>query len=240
MRPADVLTLLDAEAMVPLLRAIPVLADGTARLRSAALERVWVKPGRHVHASYRVALDTGAGTVETRAAAGLVRPDESAPEVERRALGVPGTAPPPGWPASWDVRRSTARVETPPMLVQLFPWDYRLPTLSLALDPARVERELGQVGLGRRRVAGYWPGTRCQIRYECADEHGGALYGKVFSDPDGAAVARRQDTIASRGAEAGFTAARVRAWLPALNLLVTEPVEGEPLPERLDQRTPAS
>ena len=36
--------------MAAAFREIPALVDGTARLGSVSLDRLWVKPGRHVHA----------------------------------------------------------------------------------------------------------------------------------------------------------------------------------------------
>ena len=60
MSPAHIRVLLDADGMRPLLGTIPLLADGTARLTAVSLDRLWVKPGRHFHASYRVTLATAA------------------------------------------------------------------------------------------------------------------------------------------------------------------------------------
>ena len=56
MNPEHIRVLLDADAMRHLLGAIPLLADGTAGLSALSLDRLWVKPGRHFHASYRVTL----------------------------------------------------------------------------------------------------------------------------------------------------------------------------------------
>src|SRR5258705_150650 len=132
--PDHIRVLLDADAMRQLLGAIPLLADGDARLTAMSLDRLWVKPGRHFHASYRVALATAAGPCETHACAGL-QPSrrELSPLQETRAPG----------PASWDLERATVQVESPPVRLALFPRDARLPTLPLALDPERVAAALG-------------------------------------------------------------------------------------------------
>ncbi|TMB13003.1 MAG: hypothetical protein E6J71_23405 [Deltaproteobacteria bacterium] len=216
--------LLDADAMRDLLGAIPLLADGTAGLSALSLDRLWVKPGRHFHASYRVTLATEAGPCEMRASAALLRADREPADFRPRALR--GTRPPR--PAGWDVDRATARVDSPPLQLALFPWDARLPTLPLALDPARVEATLGSVRLRSCSVAGYWPGVRCQLRYERRDAPG-AVYGKVFPDGAGGAIALAQEAVTRHAAETPFAMPRVRAYLPQLNLLLTDPVEGEPL-----------
>jgi len=227
--PEHIRVLLDADAMRQLLGAIPLLADGDARLTAISLDRLWVKPGRHFHASYRVALATEAGPYETHACAGLRRSE--------RELSPLRQSRPPG-PASWDLERAAIRVESPPLSLALFPWDARLPTLPLALDPERVAAALGGVRLRRCSVAGYWPGIRCQLRYEGA-ETPGTIYGKVFPEGAGHAIALAQAAVARHAAEMPFAIPRVRAYLPGLNLLLTEPVEGEPLPDLLPDATPA-
>ncbi|TMA49139.1 MAG: hypothetical protein E6J76_13645 [Deltaproteobacteria bacterium] len=195
MSPAHIRVLLDADGMRPLLGTIPLLADGTARLTAVSLDRLWVKPGRHFHASYRVTLATETGPLETQATASLLRSIREAASPMRlapRESRVPAAT-------RWDVERSTALVESPPLLL------HRSCT-----------------------VVGYWPGIRCQLRYERADEPG-VLYGKVFPDGAGSAAGRVQHAIARRGESAAFQTPRPRAYLPELNLLLTEPVEGEPL-----------
>jgi len=222
--PAHIRVLLDADGMRPLLGTIPLLADGTARLTAVSLDRLWVKPGRHFHASYRVTLATETGPLETQATASLLRSIREAASPMRlapRGSRVPAAT-------RWDVERSTALVESPPLLLQLFPWDLRLPTLPIALDPRRVGEALDPERLRSCTVVGYWPGIRCQLRYERADEPG-VLYGKVFPDGAGSAAGRVQHAIARRGESAAFQTPRPRAYLPELNLLLTEPVEGEPL-----------
>src|SRR5262249_31605316 len=227
--PEHIRILLDADAMHRLLGAIPLLAEGDARLTAMSLDRLWVKPGRHFHASYRVALVTEAGPCETHACAGLRRSE--------RELSPLRQTPPPG-PASWDLERATVRMKSPPLTLALFPWDARLPTLPLALDPQRVAAALGGVRLGGCAVAGYWPGIRCQLRYDLEDAPG-IVYGKVFPEGAGHAIAVAQTAVTRDAASTPFAIPRVRAYLPRLNLLLTEPVEGEPLLDLLPDATPA-
>src|SRR5262249_20962035 len=144
------------------------------------------------------------------------------------ATPVPGPPGGPGLPAAtrWAFERPPAVVESPPLLLQLFPWDLRLPTLPIALDPRRVGEALDPERLRSCTVVGYWPGIRCQLRYERADEPG-VLYGKVFPEGAGGVAERVQHAIARRSESAIFRTPRRRAYLPELNLLLTEPVEGE-------------
>lgn len=222
MNPEHIRVLLDADAMRRLIGAIPLFADGTAGVSALSLDRLWVKPGRHFHASYRVTLATETGPLETKATASLRRSTgEATTPVHRAPRGSRLVAA-----TRWDFERSTVVVESPPLLLQLFPWDLRLPTLPIALDPRRVGEALAPERLRSCTVVGYWPGIRCQLRYERADEPG-VLYGKVFPDGAGGAAGRVQQAIARCSESAAFRTPRPRAYLPELNLLLTEPVEGE-------------
>jgi len=226
MTAAEIRVLLDAGAMRGVLERIPLVASGTAQLRDVALERLWVKPGRHFHASYRIQLDTEGGRVETLAQAGLLRDRTHEAEVRGAPPDVPRAALRAGGPACWEPRLSTALVEWPPVLVQLFPWDYRLPTLPLAFDLGRLETELAPLRLRSCDVAGYWPGVRCQIRYRLGGP-GGTLYGKVVPRGASGALGRSLAAIEEKvGDGTLLVTPRRHAELPELNLLLTEPVEG--------------
>src|SRR5207249_1805166 len=154
----DIRTLLDADAMQGRLQAIPVFGDRLARLASVSFDRLWAKPGRHFHVSYRVRVEEDGGTVETLASADLPRADVVAADVIAAAVGVRS---PERSPRHWSARLSAALLDTPRALVQLFPWDHRLPTLALALDPASVESGAGLTSVRSCTLAGYWPGMRC-------------------------------------------------------------------------------
>jgi hypothetical protein len=218
-----------------ILQAIPLLADGRARLTSVSVARVGVKPGRLFHTLYRIELETDAGMIETRAWAALLRADQPASQVYRKAMRVPQRDAPPWCQPSWSLERSTGVHDSPPLLLQLFPWDYRLPTLPLALDPERVRASLDHTRLQSCATAGYWPGVRCQICYQQQDGER-VIYGKVFSHGAGEAAGRSLAAIAQRLRDAGadtLTIPRVYGYLPALDLLMTGPVEGDPLPDLL-------
>src|SRR2546427_10058775 len=148
----DIRVLLDADALQRHLQAIPVFAEGLARLVSVSSERLWAKAGRHFHVSYRVRVEGDGGTVETLASAALLRADVVAADVIAAAVGVRS---PERSPRHWSARLSAALLDTPRALVQLFPWDHRLPTLALALDPASVESAAGPPPVPRCRLAGH-------------------------------------------------------------------------------------
>lgn len=229
--PQHLHVLLDADGMAGRLQALQAFAGGSARLAALAVERIWVKPGRHVHVSYHVTVEVEGEPHATRAVAALAASEGELRAMERRAVAT--AAEPPPIPLMWDARRSTVRCDAPPMLLQLFPWDYRLPTLPLALASETVGRAVESRGLGEARVVGYWPGMRCQLRY--ADGEGSpALFGKVFTDEDGArSVARTLQVLGAGVIDAGFSTPRLHACLPALRLVLTEPLPGASLLGRL-------
>jgi len=231
----EILTLLDPDAMQRCLQAIPVFAERLARLGSVSFERLWAKPGRHFHVSYRVRMHADGGTVETLASASLLRADATASDVVGPAVEVPSPEGLPGSPGRWSARLSTAVLDAPRILVQLFPWDYRLPTLALALDPASVESRAGLASIRSCALAGYWPGMRCNVRYELGREPR-VLYGKVFPAGMVEAAAANQAAVARAVEPAGaLTVPGVYAHVPELSLLLTEPVDGERFLDRLQQ-----
>src|SRR5262249_5446836 len=152
------------------------------------------------------------------------RRNQQLSEIHRQATSVPRPNLSGVHAPTWGVEESTGVLVAPRAIMQLFPWDYRLPTLALALDPHKVAEELGNVDLKGRKVAGYWPGKRCQIKYYGRGETE-ALYGKVFPDGAGPTVGLSPGMIARRvPASEALVAPRVRAYVRAINLLVTEPV----------------
>jgi hypothetical protein len=219
----------DVTAMRHVFATVPVLDGKQAKLRSLALDRFWVKPGRHCHAAYRLTLDTERGPVETLGSATLLGDAGRGPDLLRRARELPPARAP------WEPRAAAALVESPRALLQLFPWDARLPTLARALDPDHVAAALGtEVHAGV--PVGYWPGMRCQVRYETAE---GPLFGKVFPDAAGAGVAKLLERVAATLADAaGVAVPSLRAWVPSLHLLVTTPLDGTALIERLEHGAP--
>jgi len=229
----DIRILLDADAMHRHLRAIPVFAQGLARLGSVSFERVWAKPGRHFHVSYRVCMEAEGARVETLASAALL-PDDAVPSAVLAAAA--GLRSPERSPRRWSAGQSSAVLDAPRALVQLFPWDLRLPTLAFALDPVSIEAGAGLPPTRGCTLAGYWPGMRCNVRYESGREPS-VLYGKVFPAGTVTAAAATQAAVARavEGAD-GLAVPRVYAHVPELNLLLTEPMDGTPLHGRLRER----
>lgn len=217
----------DPAAAAPLLAMLPVLAEGRAALGRVTIARVGVKPGRMFHVLYDLALEVDGTAVHTQAWVGLLRADDDPVKILRRTRRV--TAPEaPGWVTpSWDAVTSSAVVEDARVVVQLFPWDYRLRTLAEALDPARVGDALGWP-VARATVAGYWPGRRCQVRYTPAGG-GGPRFGKLLSY--GGAAELRETLAPIARAVSACAADRIRvppvlAYVSDLELLVTGEVPG--------------
>lgn len=145
------LALLDPERMADLFSRLPALRR--RRVIGAEVASLWVKPGRHFHAAYRLSL---ASRREPLVASALVLQK----------------APPA--PVSVTARRRTS-FTSPGLMLQLFPSDHRLPTLEDCLHPVRLGGTLG-AQVRSCAVASYRPGRRCQIRYSTGE---GELYGKV-------------------------------------------------------------
>ena len=236
MTAGDIRLLLDPDAMRRRLEAIPVFAEGLGRLASVSFERLWAKPGRHFHVSYRVTVERDDESAEMLASAGLMRPDETAADLFAAALGVPKPTRLAHAGCWWSASLSTAVIETPPALVQLFPWDRRLPTLALAFDPSSLESEASLPSIHACTLAGYWPGIRCNVRYECGAERR-VLYGKVL--PAGTVTtAAALQTAVSRAVDGvdALSVPRMYGQVSRLNLLLTEPVDGVPLQGGLRRR----
>lgn len=145
--------LLDEPQAVELFRAIPALAG---RRFSGEFVRYWVKPGRYFNGSFRLHFDDGGSVIASAFAVGA----SQAAKILRK-----------------HVDRDSSAVAEPGLLLQLFPHDYRLPTLASCLDPTRINEAVG----GRLpdveiEPVGYWPGMRCQLRYSTPTR---VMYGKV-------------------------------------------------------------
>jgi len=172
--------LLDPQVVVELAARIPVLAG--RKIESIEAKVLWIKPGRHFHAGYelrcgqplreRVFLSVFAvGAARARRVlAKLPR--------HRHEVGVVGCA-----------RCSTAATEAG-LLLQLFPYDYRLPALRDCLRHDWARKALSRWGEPAeiRRLA-YRPGMRCQILYRFAD--GERLFGKIAVERERGRMARQ-------------------------------------------------
>lgn len=161
--------LLDAPAMTRLLGRVPALRG--RNISSGQLVALWVKPGRHFNTCYRLSVP-GADAATVLASAYVLEPSRAAQVVSD--IG-PHTAD--SRPLGTCAHCSTLRVQ-PDLLLQLFPLDYRLPTLPTCLDARRIGETLDDaLPFTGCEPIGYRPGMRCQIRYRTAA--GTNVYGKT-------------------------------------------------------------
>ena len=152
--------LLDAPAITRLFSRLPALEG--RELGGSQLVALLVKPGRHFNACYRLRVP-GASTATVLASAFAIG-RASAAQI-RTNIGP--HAADAGNPAAC-AHCSTLLAE-PGLLLQLFPFDYRLPTLAACLDTPRISRDLDRTPpLTDCEPMGYRPGMRCQIRYRTA------------------------------------------------------------------------
>lgn len=213
--------LLDAGAMTGLFTRLPLLQGRP--LRAAELSGLWVKPRRHFNACYRLRFDgEDGGTVF--ASGFVVEAARAAAIVAQAGLHRSGTADPVNCP------HCTTCLVQPGLVLQLFPFDYRLPTLPACFDPGRVGRSLGPgldfVGC---QPAGYRPGMRCQIRYWTA--HGTTVYGKVAVEESPGRVSSLHQRVRAALAK---SLVKVRVpeplrYIPELHLAVVAATPGESL-----------
>jgi len=141
------------------------------RLEGGYAEAVWAKPGRHFNVCYRFedARSEGRDVLVSCFAVGPKRARRIVAEAGPHRCGDPDSAA--------CVPCASFAAE-PGLLFQLFPVDYRLPTLPDCLDPGRAGKAIDNgTPVGACEIAGYRPGMRCQVRYRMNDET--VLYGKV-------------------------------------------------------------
>jgi len=212
--------LLDPQSITRRLGAIPALEG--RRLGQAELASLWIKPGRHFHASYRLTVADQSRPFLVSAFA-LGRPRAASTLAE---LG-PHSADDPVCPhchSAW---------VPPGLLLQLFPFDYRLPTLPACFAVERVARALGSdVSISGAVPAGYRPGMRCQIRYTTGCT---TLYGKVSVEQSPGQAFSRHGLLwaALGGAPHRFRLAAPFRYLPELRLAVMAAAPGENLHDAL-------
>jgi len=180
----------------------------------------WVKPGRHFNVHYRLSTESSSGELHESLVSAFV--------VERsrglRALAKNG--------------EHSVFIE-PDLLLQRFPWDYRLPTLRRCLKPRAVRRAWGRNAKRHEirdcRVIAYRPGMRCQIAYVGGD--GSRVYGKVAVEKRGAGYTYRTQrdlcaVIDSAGVELRIP--RPLAYLEDLELTLIEAGEGVSIGDLID------
>ena len=114
------------------------------------------------------------------------------------------------------------------LVVHVFPLDPELPTLVDATDPPVVADLLAGAADGLRdarvELGHYGRRHRCVLRY--ATPGGAVVYGKVWNDDRGAAVAETIDRL--RGGLGPAAVPRVLGYVPQLRLALLAALAGEP------------
>ncbi len=207
--------LLDEARMGDLLReSLPDLFPPDSETRTVSR---WIKPGAYFNVTYAShAEPTGGGWA-------------TAFVVQSKAM-------------EGRLRRSGQRVlfARDDLALQVFPEDYRLPHLSVCLQPQEVARRLyGSYEPTEASLAGYRPGMRCQIRYtDRASAR--VVFGKsAFEREPGASFrSQRKASEALAEAGAGIFAPAPLAYLEDLSLTLVEGVPGESLYEKIRRSAP--
>jgi hypothetical protein len=220
--PEQLRPLLDPARIAALAARIPALR--AHRVTGAELVAFWIKPGRHFNGCYGLDLEPpGAGPLRVSAFA----LEEARADAVMAKLGPHRCA---AAPATGCRPCATARTTTT-LVLQLFPFDYRLPRLPACLRPARVRAGLGSASeIVACEPAGYRPGMRCQIRYGFAD--GTSVFGKVAVERQpGQAFAALQHIHAALAADGTLATPVPVRYVPPLGLSVVAAAPGQPLHE---------
>ncbi len=220
MRPDTIRQLLDVPAMTPLFAQIPALRG--RNVERGELAALWVKPDRHFNASYRLNV-SGAVAPTVLASAYVLEPERA-----RRVISSIGPH------ADERNGKPCAHCKTllvrPDLLLQVFPFDYRLPTLVACMDPHRMGGTGGcALPFTGCEPIGYRPGIRCQIRYRSVE--GTHVYGKtaVERTPARSFELQRRVYAALRHAPRTFGVPEPLRYVPQLNLTLTAEVPGDSL-----------
>jgi hypothetical protein len=157
-------SLLDKDFMASRIGELPALRG--QQLRTIEFAGLWVKPSQHFNVCYELVVgDEGRAL---RVSGFVLAPPQAARIVSSIGPHRSGIRTPSACP------HCRSHLVDANILLQLFPSDYRLPTLPACLDAAPVEDASTVVSC---EPLGYRPGMRCQIRYQAAD--GTSTYGKV-------------------------------------------------------------
>lgn len=220
MSPEQLRPLLDPAHIAALAAPIPALRE--RRITAAELVAFWIKPGRHFNACYELQLEPP-GVRRLRVSAFAM--DAAAIEAVLAKLGPHRCA---AAPAVRCQPCATARA-APTLVLQLFPFDYRLPTLPACLRPARVRAALGgDAEIVTCEPIGYRPGMRCQIRYGRSD--GSVRFGKLAVERQpGQAFATLQRIHAALPGDAALATPVPVRYVPELGLSVVCAATGRPL-----------
>lgn len=223
MNPATARQLLDADAMTAVLAQAPNLEG--RRLETVELVSSWIKPGRYFNAHYHVRLEGDQGE-PLAISAFLVDQGRAS-----RALGATGEHSCGGRGYDRGCRACATKLVEPGILLQVYPVDYRLPTLPYCLDLDRVNAQLeGRFEMVESKVVAYRPGMRCQVFYRTLDRV--RIYGKVVVEKygRGAAVELQRELARELSAENRcFSIAKPLTYLPELQLELVRALKGKSL-----------
>jgi hypothetical protein len=221
--------MIDPSAMSGVLAELPTFEDATRG--SVELTALWVKPGRHFNTHYVL---RDAADRERRVSAFLVEESRATRVLEANRTHTCGD------PSDSSCRACGTRVVGGTLLLQVFPGDYRLPTLGRCLDAKRVRRASGDQGLDVRSatVRAYRPGMRCQILYLTRDDR--VVYGKVSVERRGAGYGfRTHQKLYGMLAPCGdaLEVSRPVAYLDELDLTLVEGLDGMSFHDLVDSGT---
>lgn len=214
-----------------------LLLEPEAPVQSTTVGQVWLRADGTCSLRYTVRLAGGQGPVELPPLLGrLHRDEESATAYRDRVVRHHGRAGLTDALRTW--RDPVSTVADVGLVLHPFPIDPDLPTLAASMDARAVGQLLrGRAGALRSEVdVVHHPREGpCVVRYRFevgTDRPPDVVYGKVFSDRTGAAVDRYLRALAGREGDAPPGLARVPrpvTYVPALRLLCTEALPGEPL-----------
>jgi len=220
MNVAAALGMLDAEGMGDGLASLPACREIVPG--SGELAGLWVKPGRYFNAHY---LFRGHDGREIRASAFTLEESRIERLLESRRQHTCATLGDISCPACTCGRAGSN------VLLQVFPWDPRLPTLGRCLDAKQVRKvSEGVLEIEAAEARAYRPGMRCQIAY--STRQGRGMFGKVAVESRGNGYSfRTHGTLASalRASTCAIRVPAALAYLERLSLTLVEGVEGTSL-----------
>lgn len=193
------------------------------RVTDMTQRRVRYKPAKECRVHYRIRMTDGehhGGRLVTM----TFRPADKLGEMAERRNGSNGAG---------------QRLFLPEFacLIEVYPTDWRLPGLTLAVDAGAVTELLASFGAGgvpqgrvtRVRQLRYRPGLSCVLHYALEAEDGGsqAFIGKVYNKRvTASAVREKLESLSPQAARAGLGIPRLLGWSPAESLVFMERAPG--------------
>lgn len=210
---------------------LPVVSPGR-QLTQVAIGRMTYTPGRDCVALY--ALGPERDPVAGGHALVTFSADERLEEVHARYYRANGAPSAGGAPAR------AVSIPAYRCLVEVFPADWRLPSLARVLDGEQAGPILAANGIGAGKetdldvtVLRYRAHNRCLLLLASAPPAGGQvreMIGKVYKEGRRAAeVEKKHRTLHARGAAEGLTVPQPLAVVDELNLLLMERLPGTPM-----------